>query len=248
MFQRALTSVVAAAAVLLTATVAKADFVVDTFVNASPANPQTYSLGSADGSTYTATDVLPSGATRTITVVQNGATLFNGSTQGIYGTTIAGGLFQLNTGNVSTSAAYASLKYAYGSGQNLSGAGTDVIFTFLPLTTTAPFSVRLSDGTNVSTQVGVVNGSLSATTFNLAVSGFTGVNLANIRSIELFLNRNAIAGTSVPDADITVTNVKIGTPRDTGGPVVPAPPAVILLLAAAPALGLVRFARRKASL
>ena len=233
-----LKSVVAVAAVLFTGTIAKADFVVDTFTTPNPAS--LYSLGAAVGSTYTQSDSLPGGITRQLVVTQtaniNG---FAGATSGFVGTAAVGGRFALSTNSGAT--AWASLLYTYGTAQNLSVGGTDLRFTFSSADLNTPFSVTLSDGTVAKTQVGVVTSS-SVGTFFLPVSGFAGdgFNASHVVSIELQLNRNAVSGVSTPEADLTLSDVRVTTP-----PAVPAPPAAILLLAAAPVIGLVRFARRK---
>ena len=63
MFKRALTSAAAIAALLLTTTVAKADFIIDTFTSPNPAT--TYTLGNTAGSTYSSgPSVLAPGVTR----------------------------------------------------------------------------------------------------------------------------------------------------------------------------------------
>jgi hypothetical protein len=240
MMKRFLKTLAAVIAVVATTSAAKADFVIDNFTVPAPA--VTFGLGTAAGSTYTATNTVGA-ATRSIYVEQTGVTLFANSTNGIYGTTSLGGVFQLNSPNISTSASWARLSYAYSTAQNL--AGSNLVFSFLPLTTSTPFSVVVSNGTSTATQVGTVVGGPTTTTFSLPMSGFGSSSfLSSITSIELYLNRDVLTtapnGGSVPDTDVTLTNVVIE-----GAPVVPAPPAVILMLAAAPALGLARFARRK---
>jgi hypothetical protein len=241
MLKIVLKSMIAVVAAVVSGSIAKADFVIDSFVVPNPA--VVYSLGTAAGSTYTATDTVSAGVSRNITVTQTGTTLFSGSTNGVYGTTGAGGLFQLNTANISTSASYASLKYTYATAQNLAAGGTSLQFTFFPLTTTAPFSVRLSNGVTTSTLTGTVIGGPTSTTFTLPIAGFGSASyLSSITSVELFLNRDVVAGTSIPDADITVTDVRVLTPNT--DPVVPAPAGLVLLLAAAPALGIARLRRK----
>ena len=240
MFQRALTSAVAIAAMLLTTTVAKADFVIDTFTTPNPAT--TYSVGNTTGSTYTNSMSL-GGYTRGITVTQVGnVTIAAG---GFFGTSaFDGAAFQLNTSNSSTgSASYAKLNYAYSAAQNLSAGGPVLRFSFDALASPTPFSVVLGDGTMTATQTGLVLPGSSATSFAIPLSSFSGTNLNAITSIDLFVNRNVTTNTSAPDADVTLRDVRIS--QDVPPATVPAPPVAILLLAAAPALGLVRFGRRK---
>lgn len=244
MFKRTLTSAVAIAAALLTGTVAKADFVIDTFTTPNPAT--VYTLGNTAGSTYSSgPSVLAPGVTRTITVNQVGnVTIAAG---GFFGTSaIDGAAFQLNTSNsvVLQSASYAKLNYAYSSAQALSAGGPVLRFSIDALSTPTPFSVVLSDGVTSATKTGLVAVSVSSTSFSIPLSTFIGTNLGAITSIDLFINRNVTTNFSAPDADITLRDVRVSQdiPVD---PVVPAPPAAILLLAAAPAFGLVRFGRRK---
>ena len=242
MFQRTLTSAVAIAAMLLTTTVAKADFVIDTFTTPNPAT--VYTLGSTSGSTFVSgPSVITPGVTRNITVTQVGNVFI--AANGFYGNTgaIAGSGFQLNTSNSSTAASYAKLSYTYSSAQNLTTGGPVLRFSFDALQTAAPFSVVLSDGSTSATQTGLVAVGGSSTSFAIPLSSFSGTNLNAITSIDLFVNRNVTTNTSSPDADITLRDVRVS--QDAPPATVPAPPVAILLLAAAPALGLVRFGRRK---
>ncbi len=242
MFKRTLTSAVAIAAMLLTTTVAKADFVIDTFTTPNPATA--YSVGTTSGSTFSAVpSTIGAGVTRNITVTQTGNVFI--ATNGFFGNTgaVAGAAFQLNTSNSSTASAYAKLSYTYSSAQNLNTGGPVLLFSFDALQTAAPFSVVLSDGTTTATQTGLVAVGSSSTSFAIPLSSFSGTNLNAITSIDLFVNRNVTTNTSSPDADITLRDVRVS--QDVTPPSVPAPPVAILLLAAAPALGLVRFGRRK---
>ena len=217
---------------------AKADFVIDTFNSPNPATP--YSLAGPVGSTYSQLDALAGGISRQLVVTQTANTfLAAGSTSGFIGNTVVGGRYALSTNAGAT--AWASLLYTYASPQNLSVGGTAVQFTFASADLNTPFSVKISDGTVTKTQVGVVTSS-SIGVFHLPLSGFSGdgFDASHVVSIELQLNRNAVTGESTPEADLTLSDVRVTTPA-----AVPAPPAVILLLAAAPVVGLVRFARRK---
>jgi len=245
MFKRALTSAAAIAALILTSTVAKADFVIDTFSSPTPAI--LYTLGTAGGSVYNngPTTVAP-GVTRTITVTQVGSV--TNAAGGFIGTSsIDGKAFQLNTSNSSIgSASYAKLTYTYASAQNLTSGGPVLRFSFDALASPTPFSVVVSNGTTSAIQTGLVLPSSSSTSLAIPLSTFIGTTLGSITSIDLFVNRNVSTNTSSPDADVTLRDVRISqdTPPPVD-PVVPAPPAALLLLAAAPAFGLVRFGRRK---
>ncbi len=243
MFQRALTSAVAIAAMLLTTTVAKADFVIDTFTTPTPA--QTYTVGNTNGSFFTnGPTSVDSGGSRSITVTQVGnVTIAAG---GFFGTSaFDGAAFQLNTSNSSIgSASFAKLSYTYASPKDLSTTTSPILrFSFDALASPTPFSVVLSDGSTSSTQIGLVTPSSSTTSFAIPLASFTGTNLNAITSIDLFVNRNTSTNFSAPDADVTLRDLRVT--QDTPPPSVPAPPVAILLLAAAPALGLVRFGRRK---
>ena len=227
----------AVAAVLFTGTLAKADFVIDTFTAPNPAT--TYSLSAAVGSTYTQTDSLAGGITRALTVTQTENLLgLAGSSNGVIGNTALGGRYVLNTNTNTT--AWSSLLYTYSAPQNLSVGGTSVQFTFSSADLNTPFSVKISDGTVTKTQVGVVT-SASVGTSYLPMSGFSGdgFDASHVVSIELQLNRNALTGESTSSADFSLSDVRVTTPP----PAVPAPPAAVLLLAAAPIVGLIR--RRK---
>ena len=246
MFKLALTSATAIAAFVLTSTVTKADFIIDTFTTPNPRT--SYTLGATDGSTFSSGPAtVGAGVTRNITVTQIGAVDSSSPASGFFGvSSISGAAFQLNTPNSSIgSASYAKLAYTYSSPQNLTTGGPVLRFSFDALQTPAPFSVVLSNGTTSATQTGLVNVSSSSTSFAIPLSSFVGTNLSAITSIDLFVNRNVTTNTSSPDADITLRDVRISQDVPPPPASVPAPPAALLLLAAAPAFGLVRFGRRK---
>ncbi len=221
---------------------ARADFVIDTFT--TPSSAVNFSLAGPAGSTYTNTTTLEGGLTRLITVTQTANTFGSaGATSGLFGQTSVGGRFVQSTNAGAT--AFTSLLYTYATPQDLSASDTAVRFTFASADLNTPFSVRISDGTTTGTQVGVVTASTLGM-FSLPINNF-GVDLNSIRSIELLLNRDANNGTSVAEADLTLSDVRITAPNAAPTPPsVPAPPALALFAAAVPALGLVRRARRKA--
>lgn len=230
-----LLSAVAFAAVVLSGTTARADIIIDNFVTPNPA--ATYFLGAAVPDTFNRTDGLPGGITRDITVTQTQNLLgLAGQTSGAVGTTGLGGVFAMGTNPGAT--AFARILYTNATPQDLSAGGTALVFTFLSTDLNIPFSVRISDGTNFSTQVGTVS---SSTSFNFPLSGFSGVNLANVTSIEFFLNQDLISGASTQSADFTITDIRVTTPSG----VVPAPPAALLALAVLPVLGAWRMVRNR---
>jgi hypothetical protein len=244
MLNRIWKTALAVVTTVVTGSAAKADFVIDTFTNPNPA--QTYTLGNTNGSTYSSgPSVLPSGVSRTVTVRQVGAVTI--AAQGFFGTSaIDGAAFQLNTSNSNSgSATYAQLHYGYGAAQNLQVGGPVLRFSFDALQTPTPFSVVLSDGVTSSTQTGLVAVSGTTTNFSIPLSNFSGTNLSAITSIDLFVNRNVSTNSSAPDADVTLRDVRVSQDVPPPPASVPAPPVAVLLLAAAPALGLVRFGRRK---
>jgi len=221
---------------------AKADFVIDTFIVPTPAT--TYTLGTANGSVYSSGAMaLGGGLTRTITANQVGPVTL--AATGFFGSSaIDGQAFQLNTSNSSIgSATWALLNYSYATPVNLAVGGPVLKFSFDALATPTPFTVIVGDGTLTASQTGVVAVSTSSTTFELPLTGFGSVDLSMINSVQIYVNRNTVTDFSQPDVDITLRDIRVSQ-SDTN-PVIPAPPAVVLLLAAAPALGLVRFARRK---
>jgi hypothetical protein len=219
---------VAVAALLMGAvSQAKADIVIDDFTQPNPA--VVYSVAAPVGSTFTRVD---GNRTLLVTQTQNDFGIA-GSTGGLIGTTGVGGRYILNTTTGTT--AFSTLTYNYGTALNLSSGGTILNFAFTSTDLNVPFSVVIGDGTNTSTQVGLVT-TPTALSFNLA--GFTGVNLNAVSSIQLVLNRNVISGASTTSADFSIANVTITTPTNNNA--VPAPAGVILALAALPVLGLRR--------
>lgn len=238
MLKRFLMGMVAAFAAT---TAAKADFVIDTFTSPTPAT--VYTLGNTSGSTYSSGgSALGGGLTRTITVNQVGNVSI--AANGFFGTSAFDGpAFQLNTSNSSIgSATWALLNYSYAAPVNLAVGGPILKFSFDALATPTPFTVVVGDGSSTASQTGLVAVSASSTTFNFNLSAFSGVDLSSINSVQIYVNRNTTTNFSAADTDITIRDIRVAQ-NDT--PVIPAPPAVVLLLAAAPALGLVRFARRK---
>ena len=228
-------------AVVAAGTIAKADFVIDTFTQPTPAT--FYTVGNLNGSVYSSGAMgIGGGLTRSITVKQVGNV--SSAAGGFFGTsTFDGPAFQLNTSNSSSGAAtWALLNYSYTAPVNLAVGGSVLKFSFDSLATPTPFTVVVGDGSASSSVTGLVAVSSSSTTFNFALSSFSGVNLNAINSVQIYVNRNTTTNSSSPDTDITIRDIRVAQSDTTP---VPAPPVVVLLLAAAPALGLVRFARRK---
>lgn len=236
-FVRALSfrrAVVALAALALgTVGQAKADIVIDDFTTPDPG--VAYSLGAAVPSVYTQVD---GNRTLTVTQTQNSFALAN-QTSGVIGNTALGGRFVLNTTTGTT--AYASLAYTY-AGLDLSAGGTILNFSFTSTDLGVPFSVIVGDGTTSATQVGLVT---TPTNLSFDLTGFAGVNLAGVTQIELVLNQNVNTLVSTASADFSIANVTITEPPPPTTDV-PAPPAVLLALAALPVLGLRRKWLKKA--
>jgi len=239
MLKRFLMGVVA---VFIASTAAKADFVIDTFTTPTPAT--VFTLGNTDGSVYSSgSSSLGGGLTRNITVTQVGNVSI--AANGFFGTSAFDGpAFQLNTSNSSIgSATFALLDYTYAAPVDLAVGGPVLFFSFDALATPTPFTVVVTDGMGgTSTQTGLVAVSAASTTFSFPLVDFTGVDLTSVSGLQIYVNRNTVTGTSSADTDITIRDIRVSQ-GDT--PVIPAPPAAVLLLAAAPALGLARLARRK---
>ncbi len=233
MFKRVLFRTAAVVAVLALGGSAKADFVIDNFTTpvASTGFVTVASLGTA-----TRTDSLPNlGApTRTLTITETARS--TNAAESRY--QVGDGTLTLSTVN---STANINAQYVYGAAQNLSAGGTSVQFTFLTADFGVPYSIRLGDGANTSTQSGTTT--TGAGVYSFSTGSFAGINLSAITSIVLSLNRNLqTGGGDVVSADFSLSDVRVLTPT-VNPPAVPAPPAAVLLLAALPALGLARVRR-----
>jgi hypothetical protein len=221
---------------------ARADFIIDTFANPTPAT--TYSLGTNPGSTFTATDALGGGVTRTTTVTLLANGFFSSApANGEIGTTAGFGRLSLNTASGAT--ATAGLKYAYTAPKNFAAAGGEIRFTFSFADQNVPISVRLSDGTSTAVAVQAYSGSGP---YAVGLGSFTGVDLTRVSSVELVLNRDLTnpnpGGGALTSADLTLTG---GGVFPAAPSPVPAPPAILLGLLAAAALGAARVVRRRAA-
>jgi hypothetical protein len=224
---------VAAVAVLVSvSSAAKADIVIDDFTTPNPAIP--YSLAAAVPSTYSQTD-----GNRSVTVTQIGNDFgTSNATGGLIGTTPFGGRFILSTATGAT--AYANLVYSYATPLNLS-SGSTLKFSFTSTDLNVPFSVVVTSGSSSSTQVGLVS---SPTALSFDLTGFAGVDLTAVSSIELVLNKDVLSGASTTSADFSISTVTVTTP--VVNTAVPAPPALLLGLVALPVLGLRRKFAAKA--
>lgn len=228
----------AAVAVASVSGSARADITVDNFTVPSPALP--YALGGPVGSTAVIPNALPTGASRVITVTQTAnASGAIGATKGVIGLSgTLGNVFTLNT-EIGTTA-NASLLYTYATAQNLSAGGT-ILRLALNTDLGVPVSVRVGNGSTTITQVQTVGVGFSGI-LSFDLTGFGSVS-TSVRSIEVLLNTNTTNGASSSSADLALTDIRITTPPP---PAVPAPVGLVLLLAAAPALGLARRFARKA--
>ncbi|OWK36320.1 hypothetical protein [Fimbriiglobus ruber] len=228
-----LKAVAVAAALGLTGTAARADFVIDDF--STPVTSTGYiQLAAGVGATSArGPETTAAGVTRNILVTQTQSDGSVGGTEWKVG----GGTLSLATAPLTT--ANVDVTYTYSAPQNLSTAGTSLSVTF-PFADLGniPYVVTIGDGTNTATQSGAITA--GGNTYTLSLSGFTGVDLTHVTSIELLVNGGASPQIS---ADFQISNVSVNTPN--APPSAPAPPAVVLMLAGVPALGLARAVRRK---
>jgi hypothetical protein len=217
----------------------RADIVIDTFTDAATVN---YQINLSNGNPLTLTPVLlPSGFGRTtyIEVVSPTPPNFN-SVSG----SIGGGTFSVDTNN--SSQVFATLTYA-GIGDFSGGTGIRLDFVNLnpgnTSTTVAldmPISVAISTGTGTLTSTVNVAGSGAPFPVNLPFASFTGTgNLADVTGLAITLNSGGPNGRIA--SDFVLDNVVIPTNA------VPAPPALVLAVAAAPMLLVRRWAARKSA-
>lgn len=232
MLKRVLFRAAAVAAALVFSGSAQADFI-DTFALPSPAV-----TGSVvtPGTSLVNTQAVTANLTRTTTIGQLAVGSF-GTQYGIgVGSTFTGFVLATST----NAQAYGLLNYTYTTPEDLSSSGTSLQFSFSNNIAGIPLSVTITDAaSNSSTQTGVGSGT---GVFAFSTGSFSGVSLANVKSIILNLNRDASIGDSsvTLDSDFQLTDVRLTTPTP---PAVPAPPAAVLVLAALPVLGLARARR-----
>lgn len=210
---------------------ARADFD-DTF--ATP-NPSVFA-NTTTGSPFSNTASVQTGLTRTATATVTADTLGTGGSALLGQTTAGPSIFSVNLG--SGTSGFANLDYTYSTSQDLSTAGTDFILSFLAADFNVPFSVTITDtASNSATQSDVaVSG---GATYTFAVSGFTGVDLASVQSINVSINSGP---GSVAAADFTLDRVRIATPTPPNNPI-PTPAGLVLFGIGAVGLGLVRKLR-----
>lgn len=239
----------ASAAVTLFGVAARADIQIDSFTQPNPAAE--YSLGTGAPAEFTRTEgIAPTNGvatTRTLLVRQiaNNGTGGSTPTEGRIGLTPGGPRFVMDVNTGATS--FASLTYNYGSDLDIS-TGTDLQFTITFLDQEAPFALRITDAAGDSFTVSeLAPQTQTGSTFNIGLGAFTanGVDLSQVRSIQILLNNNGGEGGSIESVDVSLTDITVLAPLPPAP--VPAPPAVVLLLAAVPALGAVRLIRRKAA-
>ena len=226
---------------------AKADFIIDDFLNPNPTTGFVTVTGQP-GNQVTRTDNLTSQGTPTrvltVTETNNGG----GNTQFRVGQ-VAPGAGRLTLGTVD-STANIQAQYTYGSGQNLSAGGTSLQFTFATADFGVPYSVQLTSGSGASAVTATQSGTTTtgAGVYAFDTSAFTGAgfDLTNITGVLLSLNLNLSGSSTTPpvtSADFSLSDVRVLTPDAPPPPAVPAPPAAVLLLAAVPLLGLARARR-----
>jgi hypothetical protein len=219
---------------------AKADFVLDDFSNPLPAS--TYSITSAANNPYTSPGVDLGGVTRTAVVTAiSGLGGPSSSASGFIGQ----GFFELSTTAAVT--ATAQVTYSYAAPQDYTALGvTGMTFSFAFSDLNVPFSVVLTDSTGGASTF-TTTAATGPGSYEALLSNFTGTaNLASITGVDVFLNQNTITGANSTSADFLLDEITVqNTPPVV--PAVPAPPAIILALAAVPVLGARRFFRKSAA-
>jgi hypothetical protein len=233
----------AVTALTLGVSTTRADVVIDDF---SVQNPGVvFNLAAPVGSTFSATDSLAGGMTRSVLVTQTAnvsSPLIGSQTQvqlgfqSIPGPTVA----NVNGFSMSTTVnatANGVLTYSYASPLSLTMNGINAIaFTATQSDLFVPYSLTLTGTAGSTTFTGVVpaaNVSFPTTVTN-AISTSLVASLGDLSSVTLTINQGA--GT-VQSADLAIADFRlVGTPPQQD-PVVPAPPALFLMLAALPALG-----------
>jgi hypothetical protein len=238
---------VAAVALLIGAAApAKADFVLDdfstpgVFYQISQLNSNPYSLSTSLGTN----SALGVAVTRTATVdviagLSPGAalgTIGHNSSTGVNG-------FEVSTAAASTATARAT--YSFSAPANLTATGVSAVslgFLFSDQNVPYSFVVKDSHGNSAT-----VSGSATAGPGNYTtnLSAFTAANpaidLTSVTGFDIALNENLATNASTTSADFVLGSVSIVQPN-----AVPAPPAILLAVAALPALGLRRVFRKAA--
>jgi hypothetical protein len=238
MLKRVLFRATALVAVLALGGSAKADFIIDDFSVPDSASAYNQLIGQST-SMFSATDTSAPGVTRTSTATVTADILGGGTARVRLGQFTGGNRFSLSTDDGLT--ATATLNYSYAAPQDLAAGGTSVQFTFASADLGVPYSIQLTDGTNTATQSGTTT--TGAGTYSFSTASFGGVDLTAVTGVTLSLNQTQSGGgpASVVSADFSLTDVRVLTP--TAAPVIPAPPAAVLVLAALPVLGLARARR-----
>jgi hypothetical protein len=229
--------VAAVVAVIGAAAPARADFVLDDF--SLPTSPTFYSITSTDSNPYTSpTTTVAAGLDRfAVVTVISGVGPFSATGQ------LGGGVFEMSTPAAST--ATTQMNYTYATATDYAAIGAtslSIKFTFADLNT--PFSVLVTDdGGNTSQITGVAN--VGAGTYVNSFASFTGTaDFSQVKTIDVFFNQNIDTGTSTTSADIIVDEITIQNEPPAPPPAVPAPPAVLLALAAVPVLGARKLLRK----
>jgi hypothetical protein len=236
---RRLTAAIAVAVGLVAAGPARADIVIDTFTDPSVT---VYQIAQFNSSPYSTGGIaLSNGLTRnlTVTVASPAVPDFNAASG-----TIGAGSFSMDVNN--NTVAFASIDYSgFGAGTNDFSAGTSIRLDFINLnpgnTATGvapdlPMTVTISTGSGTLTQTINVAGSGAPFSVDLPFAGFSGTgDLSSIGGLNITLN----AADGRIASDFVLDNVVVPTNA------VPAPPALALLLAAAPVLVLRRRMAKK---
>lgn len=229
-------SVVATMAVALTGTAARADILIDDF---SSPNPSTvFGIGPGPNPLVITTPVATVGnPTRTVTMT---VTAPNPVSTGSLNGRIGEGAFNANyafgaSGTIRIAYSYAS---AVNFVPNMSAGGSmgDLLFVGSGdegRAANIPLAVTIATATGDLTYTGTLPTNTDLTVIPLNSLSGTG-NLAQVNGVTIDI-------TAGDAADLFVDSIGVTTPA------VPAPPAAVLALAAVPALGLLRAARRKAA-
>ena len=236
---RRLTAAIAATVGLVVAGPAKADIVIDTFTDPSLT---VYQISQFNSSPYSTGGIgLSNGLTRnvTVTVASPAVPDFNAVSG-----SLGAGTFSMDVNN--NTVAFASISYSgFGPGTSDFSAGTGVRLDFINVnpgnTPTGvapdvPVTVSISTGGGTLTQSVNVAGSGAPFSVFLPFAGFSGTgNLMDIGGLDVTLN----AANGRIASDLVLDNIVVPTNA------VPAPPALALLLAAAPVLILRRRMAKK---
>ena len=230
-------SFLAVLAVTMGVSTLRADVIIDDFTVTTPFT--SYSLAAPVPSTFSQTDAIGGGITRGVVVTQvvNSSTPLSGDqTSG----TLGAGALPASLGNGFTmsttvfATANAVLSYTYSSAADLVTPGATAIqFRTVQSDLNVPYTVSITGSSGTVTVGGLIPASNTSfpATISSPLSSFSGAGLDGVTNVTLSINTGSNA---IQSADLALTDLRFVAPPPTS---VPAPAAVFLLLAAAPALG-----------